>query len=159
MENYVNCKSCKHFDGKMKCTLFCEEVYPDYTRKCSEFDASKAAAIVKCGDCIHYANRDCPVGDGNTTADYECECPLFALSANGSKMVSDNVNHPAHYTAGGIECVDAMKACVSGLNEMEAVCTSHALKYLWRWKHKNGAEDIRKCIWWLERLLKEIDNE
>ena len=115
--------------------------------------------IVKCGECIHFANRDCPVGNGNTAADDECECPFFCLSANGGKMVTDNVNHPSHYTAGGIECVDAMKACVSGLNEMEAVCTSHALKYLWRWKHKNGAEDIRKCIWWLERLLKELDNE
>lgn len=112
---------------------------------------------VKCKDCLFLrAGNICMHAwhQGNVcTPEIMHECAEFQLEQ------TDSVNHPNHYTQGGIECVDAMKACVSGLNEMEAVCTSHALKYLWRWKHKNGAEDIRKCIWWLERLLKEIDNE
>lgn len=157
MENYVNCKSCKHFDGKMKCTLFCEEVYPDYTRKCSEFDASKAATIVKCGDCIHFANRDCPVGNGNTAADDECECPFFSLSANGSKMVSDNVNHPAHYTAGGIECIDALKAALG--DKFIGFLVGNVLKYCWRYQHKNGLEDLRKAQYYLNRAIEEMSNE
>ena len=62
----------------------------------------------------------------------------------------DMVNHPSHYTQGGIECIDAIKAATVGLEGIEAVCTGNAIKYMWRWKHKNGAEDIRKAIWYLE---------
>lgn len=68
----------------------------------------------------------------------------------------DNVNHPNHYTKGGVECIEGIKAATEGLTGMEAFCTGNAIKYLWRWKWKNGAEDIKKAIWYLQRLLKEI---
>lgn len=68
----------------------------------------------------------------------------------------DAVNHPAHYNAGGIECIEALKAAISGLTGIEAFCTANAIKYLWRWKHKNGIEDIDKAIWYLNRLKKEV---
>ena len=71
----------------------------------------------------------------------------------------DAVNHPQYYTAGGIECIDAIEAAVTGLTGAEAVCTAQAIKYIWRWKRKNGAEDIRKAIWSLHRLLKAIGEE
>lgn len=71
----------------------------------------------------------------------------------------DAVNHPEHYTQGGIECIDALKAATTGLKGIEAVCTANAIKYLFRWKHKNGIEDIRKCIWYCERLIKELSDE
>lgn len=69
----------------------------------------------------------------------------------------DAVNHPQHYTQGGIECIDALKAATTGLTGVEAFCTGNAIKYLWRWKHKNGVEDIDKAIWYLERLRKEVE--
>ena len=69
--------------------------------------------------------------------------------------MTDNVNHPSHYTAGGIECIDALKAATAELRGIEAVCTANAIKYLWRWKCKNGTEDLRKAIWYIERLIKE----
>ena len=68
----------------------------------------------------------------------------------------DMVNHPAHYTAGGIECIDAIKAAVTGLTGMEAHCTGTAIKYLWRWKRKGGEQDIDKAIWYLNRLKNEL---
>lgn len=71
--------------------------------------------------------------------------------------MNDNVNHPAHYTQGGIECIDALKAATAGLEGIEAVCTANAIKYLWRWKRKNGVEDIDKAIWYLGRLKKELN--
>lgn len=74
-------------------------------------------------------------------------------------MQKDNVNHPSHYTQGGIECIDAIKAATVGLTGIEAVCTGNAVKYMWRWKFKNGAEDIRKAIWYLEKLLEEVESE
>lgn len=69
---------------------------------------------------------------------------------------NDMVNHPAHYTAGGIECIDALKAATVGLTGIEAVCTANAIKYLWRWKIKNGTEDLSKAIWYIEYLKKSL---
>lgn len=73
----------------------------------------------------------------------------------------DNVNHPKHYTQGGIECIDAIKAAVQGLSGFEAHCTGTIIKYLWRWKWKNGVEDLKKARWYLDRLIAETeaDNE
>lgn len=72
--------------------------------------------------------------------------------------MNDPVNHPPHYTQGGIECIDAIKAAVTGLEGVEAVCIGNAIKYLWRWKQKNGAEDLKKARWYIERLIKEVED-
>lgn len=72
-------------------------------------------------------------------------------------MTNDNVNHPSHYTAGGIECIDALKAATEGLEGIQAVCTANAIKYLWRWRRENGAEDLKKAKWYIDRLLKELE--
>lgn len=80
-------------------------------------------------------------------------------SADDSKKVEDAVNHPAHYTQGGIECIEALKAATVGLEGIEAVCTANAIKYLWRWKCKNGVEDINKAIWYLKWLKQEVQED
>ncbi|MGF7049134.1 hypothetical protein J2T13_003642 [Paenibacillus sp. DS2015] len=67
----------------------------------------------------------------------------------------DNVNHPVHYTAGDIECIDAIKAAVTGLIGIEAYNTGAAIKYLWSWKKKNGVEDLQKAQWYINRLIEE----
>ena len=74
-----------------------------------------------------------------------------------SNKESDNVNHPAHYTQGGIECIDALAAATTNLQGLEAVCTANAIKYLWRWKYKNGVQDLKKAKWYINRLLKELE--
>ncbi len=71
----------------------------------------------------------------------------------------DNVNHPAHYTQGGIECIDALEAATANLTGIEAVCTANAIKYLWRWKEKNGVEDLRKANWYINRLITKLVKE
>lgn len=67
----------------------------------------------------------------------------------------DKVNQPDHYTFSKIECIDAIESAVSSLNGIEAVCTGNAIKYLWRWKHKNGVEDLKKAKWYIDRLLND----
>ena len=74
------------------------------------------------------------------------------------KVVKDNVNHPSHYTQGAIECIDAIKEATKGLFGIEAVCTANIIKYVWRWKFKNGLEDLDKASWYLERLKQEVRN-
>lgn len=71
---------------------------------------------------------------------------------------TDAVNHPKHYTSGKIECIDALEAATAGLTGIEAVCTANAIKYLWRWKQKGGAEDLRKARWYLDKLIETEGN-
>ena len=68
-------------------------------------------------------------------------------------IMAERVNHPPHYNAGGIECIDALEAATSGLQGIEAFCTANAIKYLWRWKLKNGEEDLQKAVWYINRLI------
>lgn len=72
---------------------------------------------------------------------------------------TDMVSHPPHYTAGGIECIDALEAATQGLAGIEAIDTANAIKYLWRWKHKNGEEDLKKAIWYITHLIKHLRGE
>lgn len=67
------------------------------------------------------------------------------------------VDHPVHYTQGGIECIEAIKAATVGKKGIEAVCTANAIKYLWRFEAKNGIEDVRKARWYIDRLIAELE--
>ena len=70
---------------------------------------------------------------------------------------NDPVNHPAHYTAGGIECIDAISAALSSHKDpMQAWLTGQIIKYLWRWPMKNGKEDLEKARFYLDRLIQSI---
>ena len=72
-------------------------------------------------------------------------------------IMADMVNHPSHYTQGGIECIDALEAATINLKGIEAVCTANAIKYLWRWKEKGGIEDLEKYKWYIDRLIKKAE--
>lgn len=71
----------------------------------------------------------------------------------------DMVNKPPHYNQGGIECIDAIKAACTGLDGFEGHLTACAIKYLWRWKHKNGIEDVRKCLWYAQQLIEYVESK
>jgi hypothetical protein len=67
---------------------------------------------------------------------------------------ADAVNHPPHYTAGEIECIDAIRAAL-GREGFLAYCRGNAIKYLWRCVHKGGVEDLKKAKWYQEKAIKE----
>lgn len=70
----------------------------------------------------------------------------------------ERVQHPSHYqTNSGIECIDVMEACTEELSGAEAVNTSQIIKYIWRWKKKNGLEDLKKARFYLDRLIKCVE--
>ena len=69
----------------------------------------------------------------------------------------DNVNHPSHYAAGKVECIDALESATEGLVGIEAICTANAIKCLWRWRYKRGVEDLRKAEWYVDRLIKRLE--
>lgn len=68
----------------------------------------------------------------------------------------DMVNQPPHYTQGGIECIDAIKAALGpGFNDF---LRGQVIKYVWRGPHKGSpSEDYKKAQWYLNRLLKELE--
>lgn len=75
-------------------------------------------------------------------------------------IVSDNVNHPSHYKSeSGLEAIDVIKAFTSDLKGFEATHTGNILKYVLRWKHKNGIEDLKKAQWYLNDLINEIERK
>ena len=59
----------------------------------------------------------------------------------------DNVNHPKHYNTGKIEVIEFIED--QNLN----FCLGNAIKYICRYKHKNGLEDLKKALWYLEREI------
>lgn len=71
----------------------------------------------------------------------------------------DMVNHPSHYQSeSGLEVIDVIKAFTSNLTGVEATDTGNVLKYMCRWKNKNGVEDLKKAKWYLEHLIDNVEN-
>ena len=69
----------------------------------------------------------------------------------------NNINDASHYTQGGIECIDAMKASMSD-EAFKGLLKGNVIKYIWRYEKKvNPLEDLKKAKWYLERLIKELE--
>ena len=63
----------------------------------------------------------------------------------------DNVENPLHYE-GIIECIDYIEDRLSR-DELIGYYYGSVLKYSHRWKQKGGVESLRKCRWFLNRLI------
>ena len=62
----------------------------------------------------------------------------------------DNINHPAHYTFGSIEVIEAIEGLLLPYH------LGNALKYIARAGRKDPAkteEDLRKAIWYINRYI------
>ena len=69
----------------------------------------------------------------------------------------DPVEQPDHYNKGAIEAIEAIKASMPE-HEFKGYLKGNALKYLWRYDYKGKpVEDLRKCRWYIERLIKELN--
>ena len=64
----------------------------------------------------------------------------------------DMVNSPPHYTQGGIETIQAIRAALTP-EEFRGYCKGSVLAYVWRERHKGGDEDLGKSVWYLNKLL------
>ena len=70
----------------------------------------------------------------------------------------DNVNHPAHYETGKYECIEVMQE-VFGIEAVQNFCLLNAFKYLYRTTRKNGVEDIKKAMWYLNKYVNLNDQD
>jgi len=92
---------------------------------------------------------DCPGG----------VCPVpWAVKEEPPVIKEDVVNHPSHYTDGGIECIEAIEAQLT-LEEFQGYLRACCVKYLWRYKLKGKPlQDLEKCRWYLERLMQTLED-
>lgn len=75
-----------------------------------------------------------------------------------NEVKEDLVNHPAHYKSEtGLEAIDVIEAFTFDLKGVEAFDAGNALKYLCRWKSKNGLQDLKKAKWYLEHLINHVE--
>ena len=70
--------------------------------------------------------------------------------------MTDPVNHPEHYTSGNIECLDAIKAALG--DNYKYYVQGNVLKYIWRFNHKNGLQDLQKAQFYLNDLIHTYDD-
>lgn len=67
------------------------------------------------------------------------------------------VSHQAHYQSEtGLEVIDVIEAFTFDLKGIEATDTGNVLKYMCRWKNKNGVQDLEKARWYLEHLIDHV---
>ena len=73
------------------------------------------------------------------------------------KQKDDMINHPPHYNKAGIETIEAIRAMTD--DGFEYYLQGNIMKYLWRYRYKNGAEDLKKAQWYLTELIDVVEND
>lgn len=77
--------------------------------------------------------------------------------------MAEMVNHPAHYTSGGMEVIDIIEAFDLSF------CSGNAIKYILRAGTKQDyegqdqkqktIEDLKKAVWYINRRILEIEED
>tara|TARA_R100001086_G_C11785727_1_gene244849 strand:- start:103 stop:387 length:285 start_codon:yes stop_codon:yes gene_type:complete len=75
-----------------------------------------------------------------------------------TKEARDMVNNPKHYNTGEIECIDAIDSMLTS-EEFIGYLRGNSLKYRWRFRYKNGIEDLKKAEWYENKLLKVLEEK
>ena len=82
----------------------------------------------------------------------------IAIEAIEKQPITDAVQHPSHYTQGGVECIDAIRASMTADGFCD-YCKGNIIKYIWRWRDKGGVEDLRKASVYLDWLINAADEK
>jgi hypothetical protein len=75
-----------------------------------------------------------------------------------TKEAIDMVNNPKHYNTGKIECIDSIEAMLTK-EEFIGYLRGNSHKYRWRFRYKNGIEDLKKAEWYENKLLKVLEEK
>lgn len=156
------CRSCANIN---------ETCVPENDNCCSGYKAitnePKPFICDTCGykgGCGHVPNRDgsCLYGPvpvelhGSKDVEAIYKEALQALKNYPNKPSTDAVNHPSHYTQGGIECIKAIEASMPP-DGFQDYCKGNVLKYVWRFRQKNGLEDLKKARVYLNWMIESVE--
>ena len=123
-------------------TAQCEE-YPRCNDECPVTDCFEHPAYIKEFECARFP-ESC-----------DDDCSLTQCRAHPKHV--EAVDHPAHYNALDIECIDV----IQHFN----FCRGNTIKYVWRCglKGDDAIQDLEKAKWYLQReitrLRKEQEND
>ncbi|AVU91343.1 DUF3310 domain-containing protein [Listeria monocytogenes] len=115
---------------------YCERVYPDTP---IEKYKAKQDEVVKLHDAAANIMKT-----------------FSAVGVSMKNQNNDNVNNPSHYTSGGIETLDYIKAKVK---DYPSYVAGNILKYVSRYEHKNGIEDLKKAQFYLNDLIEWMESD
>ena len=74
------------------------------------------------------------------------------VSSKCEPQVKEEINHPDRYASGKFECIDVMLD-VFGADAVKHFCILNVFKYVWRAEKKNGIENIKKAVWYLNKYI------
>lgn len=103
--------------------------------------------------CRDISNRQ----DGINTDYYVVEQDLELVCESVNDLTSlpafDEVNKPKHYNQGKYEVIDIIEDITRDMTGVEAVCVANIVKYIARYRNKNGITDVKKAIWYANKLV------
>lgn len=116
------------------------------------FDSNSEILIVVNGCAVKAEPADIQEGTALHDALIDIGQDLYQqILSQEAKQATDSVNHPEHYTQGGVECIDAIQAALTP-EEFRGYCKGNAMKYVWRERMKGGTESLQKANWYLNRI-------
>ena len=105
-------------------------------------------------DCYHFL-----IAEGLIGKPEQPEINFVKAERNDEvKPTNDAVQHPSHYTQGGIECIEAIRASMTADGFCD-YCKGNIIKYIWRWRDKGGVEDLRKASVYLDWLINAAEGK
>ena len=105
----------------------------------------------KCDGCVFITEKEPPICtkvNFNYAPDAvidDCYNTIFGAER-------EEINHPDRYAGGKFECIDVMLD-VFGADAVKHFCILNAFKYIWRAEKKNGVEDMKKAVWYLNKFI------
>lgn len=149
MDGTVTCYDCAHFG--VDCSIKTGE---SPISDCNDFEPTLRNIM----DYVQQSRGGHTATTVSTSAEDVAYTPAGEVPAITKP---DMVNHPNHYTQGGIECIKAIEASMPP-DGFQDYCKGNVLKYVWRFRQKNGLEDLKKARvylnWMIESLEKECGN-
>ena len=140
-----------------------KEMRRELWKYCGEFDLCSDGCRLKSldGSCIwddlsNESTVDCYhflIAEGLIGKPEQPEINFVKAERNDEvEPTNDAVQHPSHYTQGGIECIEAIRASMTADGFCD-YCKGNIIKYIWRWRDKGGVEDLRKASVYLDWLI------
>lgn len=144
----VKCGSCNHFGAS------CANTNPDsQVSDCNEYEPISSYSVTTVVDT---STEDV---SNETTAKTFLNYPPYTQAGEVPAITKpDMVNHPNHYTQGGIECIKAIEASMPP-DGFQDYCKGNVLKYVWRFRQKNGLEDLKKARVYLNWMIESVEKE
>ena len=88
---------------------------------------------------------------------YMAEKEKQAMAQSDNTEMEDMVNSPIHYNKAGIETIDALESML--VDGFDYYLQGNIVMYLWRFRYKNGVEDLKKAQWYLNKLIEVHDDK